>query len=269
MRKSLAELDGSELPEEALPVLIEAQSGRLYSLGLRFCGNPEEAEDMVQETFLQAYRNWNQFQGRSNPATWLYVIASHVCHRFHRKRAGEPNRLESLEELLPFGEERIAVVPDEDDGPLAERIREEGRQEIEAAIAKLPPNFRMPLILKEIVGFSLTEIAEILGTKENTVKTRLHRARLRIRKALEEALPVKEVDAPIYSKQICLDLLQAKQESLDRGVPFEFPNQVICERCSEIFATMDLAESVCRDLAHGEIPEWLRHELLNQVSPAV
>jgi len=83
----------------------------------------------------------------------------------------------------------MAVVPDQADGPLAQRIREEGRREIEAAIASLPITFRMPLVLKEIVGFPLAEIAGILGIKAATVKTRLHRARLRIRKALEEALP--------------------------------------------------------------------------------
>lgn len=187
--ESVDDLDGSEPPDEALPLWVEAHGGRLYSLGLQFCGNREEAEDMVQETYLQAYRKWPQFQGRSTAATWLYTIASRVCQRFHRKQSGEPERLESPEELLPFGEPRMAVVPDQADGPLAQRIREERRREIEAAIASLPITFRMPLVLKEIVGFPLAEIAGILGIKAATVKTRLHRARLRIRKALEEALP--------------------------------------------------------------------------------
>ena len=262
--KRLDDLDGSEPPEEALPVLVEAQGGRLYALGLRFCGNREEAEDLVQETFLQAFRKWPQFQGRSSPATWLYTIASRVCQRFHRKRAGEPDRLESLEELLPFGEPRIAVAPD--DEPLAEQVRAESRSEIEAAIADLPIDFRMPLVLKEIVGFSLAEIAQILDVGEGTVKTRVHRARLKVRKALESALPRRDVPLSSYSREVCLDLLQAKQECLDRGVPFEFPDDVVCERCATFFATLDLAQGVCGAIARGELPDELRRQVLARIA---
>jgi len=244
---------------------VEAQGDRLYALGRRFCGNREEAEDLVQETFLQAYRKWEQFQGRSSAATWLYAIAMRLCRRSRRRRAGEPDHLESLEELLPFGEPRMAVVPDEADGPLAQRIREEGRREIEQAIASLEITFRMPLVLKEIAGFPIARIAGILGIKEATVKTRVHRARLRIRKALEQALPTKDVPPPIYSRQVCLDLLRAKQETLDRDVPFAFPDEIVCERCAEVFATMDLAQGVCRDLARGELPDELREELLGRL----
>lgn len=253
-------LDGSEPRDEALPLLVDAHGGRLFSLGLRFCGNREEAEDLVQETFLQAYRSWDQFEGRSRVATWLYTIASRICQRFHRRKSGEPEHLESLEELLPFGESRMGVVPHDD--PIAAGIRAEGREQIEAAIAALPLDFRMPLVLKEIVGLSLAEIAATLGIRAATVKTRLHRARLRIRKALEDALPRKEVPPAIYSKQVCMDLLQAKQDTLDRGAPFEFPDRVVCERCSELFATMDLTQEICRDIAQGELPDTVRQELL-------
>jgi RNA polymerase sigma-70 factor (ECF subfamily) len=258
------ELDGSEPRDKALPILVKAHGGRLYALGMRFCGDRQEAEDLVQETFLQAYRNWNQFGGRAPAATWLYTIASRICQRFHRKKSGEPARTESLEELLPFGEPSMGVVPDADD-PLAAEVRREGRERIEAAIADLDLEFRMPLVLKEVVGFSLKEIASIMDLKEATVKTRLHRARLRIRKALEEALPAREVPPPTYSKQVCLDLLQAKQDSLDRAVAFDFPNSVVCERCAELFATMDLAQGICHDLARGELPVKLREELMNHI----
>ncbi len=253
--------------DKALPDLVEAQGDRLFSLGLRFCGNPDEAEDLVQETFLQAYRSWDQFDGRSTPATWLYVIASRVCQRFHRKKSGEPARMESLEELLPMGAGPMAVVPAGDGGPLDAVLRKESRKEVEEAIAGLPLEFRMPLVLKEIVGFTLAEIASILDMPEATVKTRLYRARLRLRKALEEALPQREVPAPAYSQQVCLDLLQAKQEALDRNVPFEFPPEIVCERCSELFSTMDLAQDVCQDIARGRMPSALRAQLLASFRP--
>ena len=264
-KKTVAELTGGESREVAFSILVEEQAGRLYSLGMRFCGNRHEAEDMVQETFLQAYRAWDKFEGRSKASTWLYSIASRVCQRFHRKRVGEPDHMESLEELLPFGTVSMGVVPEED-GPLSEQIRAEGVASIEAAIAGLPIDFRMPLVLKEIVGFSLAEIAEVLDMKEATVKTRLHRARLRIRKALEAALPEKEVPPPTYSKQICLDLLNAKQETLDRNTKFDFPDKIVCERCSELFATMDLATDICGELGRGKLPEGLAATLQSMLT---
>lgn len=259
--KSADELDGTEPRDVALPILVEAHGGRLYSLGMRFCGNWQEAEDLVQETFLQAYRKWDQFEGRSKPSTWLYTIASRICQRMHRKRSGEPDKTESLDELLPFGEPRMAVAPAEDD-PLSEQIRREGRERIEEEISALPALFRQPLVLRELAGFSMEEIAAILDVNPATVKTRIHRARLKIRKALEDVLPRREVPPPAYSKTVCLDLLQAKQESLDNQVAFEFPDQIICERCAEVFATMDLTQSLCGDLLDGELPQEVQQALL-------
>jgi RNA polymerase sigma-70 factor (ECF subfamily) len=248
--------------DQALTELVNTQGDRLFALGLRFCGNHDEAEDLVQETFLQAYRSWDQFEERSNPATWLYTIASRVCQRFHRKKSGEPAQMESLDELLPMGAGPMGVVPNTEDGPLDTALREESRREVEEAIAELPIEFRMPLVLKEIVGFSLDEIAKIMDIPEATVKTRLYRARLRLRQALEQALPTRDVPAPVYSQQVCLDLLQAKQESLDREVAFEFPPDIVCERCSQLFATMDLAQDVCHDIGKGSMPGALRAQLM-------
>lgn len=171
----------------------------------------------------------------------------------------------SLEELLPFGEPEVAVLPSERDDIAAEQLRREGRERVGEAIASLPVTFRLPLVLKEIIGFSITEVAHILGIKEATAKTRVHRARLRVRQALDAALPRKQGPPPVYSKQICLDLLRAKQESLDRGGEFPRAKEIICERCQVVFATMDLAQEVCRDIGEGGLPEELRKLLLDQM----
>ncbi|MCB9896928.1 MAG: sigma-70 family RNA polymerase sigma factor [Planctomycetes bacterium] len=259
------ELDGSEPRDEALPILVDAEGARLLALGHRFCGNADDAEDLVQETFLQAYRKWERFEGRSRPSTWLYAIAANVCRRFHRRRVGEPARLESLDELSAFGEPSMGVVPADDQRPDARRLRVEAREQLERAVADLPVAFRMPFVLKEIVGFSVEDVAAVLGLKPNTVKTRLHRGRLRVRDAIEHVLPRRDVPAPIFSQQVCLDLLRAKQEALDRDLPFRFPDDVVCERCSEFFATLDLARTICHDVARGELPEALRRRLLDEV----
>ncbi len=67
---------------------------RLFRIAVRMCGRADEAEDLVQDTLLQAFRKWDQFEGRADPATWLYTIAGRLCQRRHRRRAGEPARME-------------------------------------------------------------------------------------------------------------------------------------------------------------------------------
>lgn len=252
--------------EEAIPRLLELHGSRLYALAVRLCKNRQDAEDLVQETFLQAFRKWNQFEGRSKPITWLYTIASRICQRQHRRRAGEPKHIESLEELLPFRESQMAVLQSESGDSVAEQLRREGRERVGEAISALPVAFRLPVVLKEIIGFSMTEVADILGLKEATVKTRVHRGRLRLRRALDTVLPAKEGPAPAYSKQVCLDLLRAKQEALDRGGEFPRAKEIICERCRTVFATMDITQELCREIGEGDLPEDLRNLVLAHTS---
>lgn len=255
-------LDGRVPREEAIPRLFEAEGGRLHQLALRFCGNADEAQDLVQEVFLQAWRDWAGFDGRAKPSTWLYSIAWRTCQRFHKKRSGEPLHLESLEELLPFGEGRIRCAPDADDrSPDVQAALSEAKERAQRAIAELDDDFRVPFVLKEVVGLSVDDVAEVLGLPENTVKTRLHRARLRVRKALESALPERAVPPPRFDRQVCLDLLEAKQDALDRGAQFVFPNGVVCEFCAEVFATLDLVDTTCAEIARAEVPPELRRRL--------
>ncbi len=249
-------------PDPELRALVDAYGGQVYALGLRFCADRHDAEDLAQNVFLEATRSWQSFEGRSSPKTWLYTIAARVCQRMRRKRAGEPARIGSLDELLPFGEPRIAAIAAEQDEPAQAEIRREAREQVERSIALLPEEFRIPLILKEIVGFSVPEVAQILGVEQGTIKSRVHRARLRLRADVDRVLPrqPRAAPPPAYPVQVCLDLLNAKQEALDRGVPFD--QEVICDRCRSVFASLDLTRDACQDLAGGRLPAGLRERLL-------
>ncbi len=261
---AVARVGVREPAETAVPKLVEAYGGPLYAVGLRFCGNREDAEDMVQETFLAAFAHWAQFEGRSKPSTWLYTIAARICQRKRRPRSGQPARMLSLDELLPLREPAIASAPPEDHDALRERRRT--REAAENAIAELPEPFRMPFVLKEVLGFAVNDVAAILGLEAVTVRTRVHRARLRVRRALEGGLPRRRVAPLAYSKAVCLDLLKAKQEALDRGAKYRFPAGIVCERCATVFETLDLAQGVCRDLADGKLPARLRREILQKLA---
>ncbi len=246
-------LTGQEPREQALPKLVEQEGPRLHSLARRFCPSHEDAEDLVQEVFLTAFRRWDQFRGDSKVSTWLYTIASRACGKMQRRKMGEPRSLDSLDERMPKGESRMASLPGPGEDPLSEQVKREGRAAVQQAIADLPEDFRMPVVLRESVGLHLAEIGGILQIPEATVKTRLHRARHKLRQALEERLPLRDVPAYDQDKTVCLDLLQAKQTSLDLGLDFEFPPGVFCQRCSEVFRTMDLTQEFC---SIGPGDEW-------------
>jgi len=250
--------------DEAIPRLVDAHGGRIYGLGLRICGNAQDAEDLVQETFLRAYRHWHQFEGRSDPATWLYAIAVRTCRRMHRRRSGEPAKIESLTALLPAGEATVPAVGERGD-QLDAQVRREARETVEQSIAGLPATFRLPLVLKEIADFSLAEIADVLGIKEATAKTRVHRGRLMLRKALAARLPSRPVPPEAHSRRMCLDLLTMKQEALDRGAAFPLPAGVLCERCRATFATLDLAHDLCLDLGGDRLPDDVRRMIMHRL----
>lgn len=253
---------------DAIQRLVDEHAHQLYQLALRFCTTAEEAEDLVQEVFLQAFRAWESFRHESSEKTWLYTIAARSCQRMHRKRSGEPARIGSLQELLPFGDQLIAAIPSDQDDLLQQQIDKEARERIEREIASLPDEFRIPLILKEIVGFSTHEIASILDTPQATVRSRIHRARLKLRSAVDAALPRNPNPAPpsAYPVQTCLDLLDAKQDALDRGVPFD--TSVICDRCRSVFASLDLTQHICRQIASDSpLPKGLRERLRGEIAP--
>jgi len=252
-----------ESRDVAIPRLLAEHGSMVYSLGRRLCGNAQEADDLVQETFLAAYRHWDQFEGRSSPKTWLYTIAARACSRMHRLRAGQPKRMQSLEELLPFGEPSLGFVDHDSKTPLDVQIQAEGRELIQDAIVDLPIEFRMPLLLKDILGLSGKEVAEILDMKEATVKTRVHRARLRLRQALETVLPQKEVPPAEYTVQVCMDLLRLKQETLDLGKSTTPElDAMVCQRCETIFDTLDTTVNVCQEIGAGRMPNELRERIL-------
>ncbi len=258
--------DDSSRNREAIADLLDQFGGTIYGLCLRLTGRPDEAEDLMQETFLQAQRKWGQFRGESSPSTWLYTIATRKFLRMQRKRSGEPRHIPSLAELMPMSAGKVPYVPTVDETPLDASLQKEALRKLESAIVELPAMYRMPLVLKEIVGFSVTEVAGILGLRNTTVKTRLHRGRLMIFKTVTSVLPKKEVPPSTYTKRVCLDLLLAKQESLDQGVPFPITDEDFCERCRTVFEDLDFTQGLCKQLAKNAMPFGLRQAVLKDLN---
>jgi RNA polymerase sigma-70 factor, ECF subfamily len=159
----------------------------IYRYAHRLCGEVEAAKDLVQETFLNAYRGLKDFRGEAQISTWLYTIASRACMRMRRRRKGAPERELSLEEFVPTsdGEFRLQIPID---GLTPEEALENKqlREALDQAINRLPKKYRMALVLRDMEGLSAKETAAVMGLNERAVKSRLHRARLFVRRELSE-----------------------------------------------------------------------------------
>jgi RNA polymerase sigma-70 factor (ECF subfamily) len=157
----------------------------MYRYASRLCGETEAAKDLVQETFLNAYRGFKNFRGDAQISTWLYTIASRVCLRMRRKRKGAPERELSLDEFIPTsdGEFRLQI-PVEGLSPEDALQNKQLREALDTAIAKLPKKYKMVLVLRDMEGLSAKEAGAVMGLNERAVKSRLHRARLFVRREL-------------------------------------------------------------------------------------
>jgi RNA polymerase sigma-70 factor (ECF subfamily) len=163
--------------------LVETYSPMIYRLGLKMLDNPQDVEDMLQETFIKTYRHLKDFDGRSNLSTWLYRIATNeALMALRRKR---PDTISFDEPLADEAEpqEPLQIV-DWCCMPEEELMSAEGRTYLDKAVESLPTSLRVVFLLRDIEGLSTRETAEVLNLSEMAVKTRLSRARLQLRETL-------------------------------------------------------------------------------------
>lgn len=157
----------------------------VYRFAHRLCGEPETAKDLVQETFLNAYRGFDKFRGDAQVSTWLYTIASRACLRMRRRRKGAPERELSLEEFIPTSEGEFRLqIPIDGLSPEEALQNKQLRDALDTAINQLPKKYKMVLVLRDMEDLSAKEVGTIMGLNERAVKSRLHRARLFVRRQL-------------------------------------------------------------------------------------
>jgi RNA polymerase sigma-70 factor (ECF subfamily) len=165
--------------------LVETYSGVIYRLALKMLGDPQDAEDILQETFIKAYRHLPGFDGRSSLSTWLYRIATNEA-LMHLRRRRHPQV--SIDEPLEADDQESAPLQIVDwcCMPEEELLSAEARLRMDQAVEALPPSLRVVFILRDIEGLSTEETGAVLNLSEAAVKTRLSRARFRLRELLSE-----------------------------------------------------------------------------------
>ena len=166
---------------------VERYGDRIYGFGLKVCGEREDARDVGQETLITAFESLKELREPRALRSWLYRVASNACLMRRRKGKFEPERELSLDSLMPADAESASFdIPDASHLPESEAARNELRRKVRRAIGSLPAHYRIVLVLRDMEQLSTREVSEALDVPEGTVKMRLHRARLAVRKGLEE-----------------------------------------------------------------------------------
>jgi RNA polymerase sigma-70 factor (ECF subfamily) len=211
-----------EAVEEAIGLL----QNTVYSFSMKVCGHPEDAEDTMQEVLSRSLRHLAKIETPQQMAVWLYTVTRNRCWRMRRKPAHAPANLLSLDELMPDGEELGRLLADAAAGPEHNVITSQQHQLLHQAILRVPPALRIVLVLHDMEELTTEQVAQILSLQQGTVRIRLHRARLSVRKMMNQLLS----DAPD-------DLNDSKPTAMKRKTA-KAKNRQRPPECRDLFANL-------------------------------
>jgi RNA polymerase sigma-70 factor (ECF subfamily) len=174
---------------DAFESLVRRHQRRVFRLLHRMLGSADEAEDVSQETFLNLHRHGHRFRQESLFSTFVYRVAANAALNRRRSLGRRRSRLQELAARQASGDD----LPTAPANPEDHLLRADQRRRIEQALLVLPTRLRLPLVLYDLEGLQYTEIAEVTGVPEGTVKSRIHRARQALRRELGDLVAAKEV----------------------------------------------------------------------------
>ena len=251
--------------EAALEQALALLQNTVFSFSMRVCGQRQDAEDTMQEVLLKSVPHLPKFNSPKALVVWLYKVAKNRCLMSRRRSKFAPNPDLSLEELMPDRKELEQLGSDGTINPetFAMRSQEAGR--LRDAIQRLPPQYRIVLVLRDMEGLTDEEVAEITGLRSGTVRVRLHRARLFVRKELMKGLksrygrtavasrasfqeqPGEEQPRPARCKAMFAELSNYLDEQLDDSLCEELERHMGgCEPCQAFLASLEATIDQCR-----------------------
>jgi RNA polymerase sigma-70 factor, ECF subfamily len=185
-------IDASELLRQNTPEAIEEAIGLLqnavYSFSMKMCGHREDAEDNAQEVLFRSLKHFPKLQEPAALAAWLYTVARNRCHRLRSTVHGSPSRRLSLDDLMPQESELNELLRDAAISPERTVLLAERRDLLHQAVLHIPSQLRIVLVLHDMEELSTEQVAQILNLREGSVRVRLHRARLALRKEMSHTL---------------------------------------------------------------------------------
>jgi RNA polymerase sigma-70 factor (ECF subfamily) len=177
---------------EAVDEAIGLLQNTVYSFSMKVCGHPEDAEDTMQEVLFRSLGHLAKIQDPQALAVWLYTVTRNRCWRMRRKGASAPKHIQSLDELMPDEAELGRLLQDAAGGPEANLLYAEQHHLLHQAVLQIPAQLRIVLVLHDMEELTTEQVAQVLGLQSGTVRVRLHRARLAVRKEMNRTLD----DAP-------------------------------------------------------------------------
>ena len=264
--------------EEALALL----QNTVFSFSMKVCGQRQDAEDTMQEVLLRSVPNLPKFDSPKALLVWLYKAAKTHCLMSRRKSKFAPKEALSLEELMPDRQELERLSGKGGPTPETSLMRRENAKRLRDAVQKLPPEYRLILVLHDMEELSDEDIAEITGLRLGAIRVRLHRARLFVRKELaktgqDAARSKPKKQAPIVSahprerncKQMFAELSDYLDEELDDSLCAELEKHMEgCEPCKAFLASLEETIRTCRTAPNDRPDELaaanLRREVLSK-----
>jgi len=265
--------------DEALEKALAILQNTVFSFSMRVCGQREDAEDTMQEVLLKSVSHLPKFDSPKALLVWLYKVAKNRCLMSRRRSKFAPASELSLDQLMPDRAELEQLSADGIINPEMFAIRSEEAARLREAIQKLPPQYRIVLVLRDMEGLTDDEVAEVTGLRSGTVRVRLHRARLFVRKELmktwklgrAKSAQVVEPRAveplrPARCKALFAELSNYLDEQLDDSLCEELERHLNgCGPCQVFLASLEATIEQCRkspaECPTGERAVTLRQEL--------
>ena len=261
MRSEL--IQASELLRKNTPEAVEEAIGLLqntvFSFSMKMCGHRQDAEDTAQEVLFRSLKHLNKLDSPNALAAWLYTVARNRCHRMRRSQFERSERKLSLSELMPDDEELKRLLVESEPGPENAAIHGEEHRLLHKAVLQIPTPLRLVLVLHDMEELSSEQIATILGIQVGTVRVRLHRARLAVRREMATLLKGAPSQNPSKIKPIserpaeCRTLFANLSEYLDARVEPRTCEQMRahierCPACVAFLKDLRVAIDRCRSL---------------------
>ncbi len=255
----------------------------VYSFSMKVCGHPQDAEDTMQEVLLKSLPHLPKFDNPRALAVWLYKTARNRCISSRRGEKNSAAKHISLDELMPDGRE-LGELVSRMPGPEAAALNRESGEHLSQAILQVPPAYRMVLVLHDMEELSTAEVAQITGLREGTVRVRLHRARLLVRRYLANLAKgdapsavaphiAAEEPRPRRCRRLFAALSDYMDGVVDDAVCEEMDRHIHqCEPCQAFLASLKSAVAQCRlysPKCDEQRTEELRRELLVKYQQAV
>jgi RNA polymerase sigma-70 factor, ECF subfamily len=252
----------------------------VFSFSMKVCGHPQDAEDTMQDVLLKSLPYLPKFENAHALSVWLYKVARNRCLMNRRGNKFSRKVNLSLEELMPDGRELQQLIDTSNPSPESSVLENETADRLHQAILKVPPQYRFVLVLHDMEGLATAEVGKVTGLREGTVRVRLHRARLFLRRELSrtasQVKPPAKQATKLSKPKRCRDLFAALSDYMDGLV-----DESMCERmrkhlddckpCEGFLTTLEDVVKQCQSYEANRTPEnaaKLRRELLQRYEEA-